>query len=648
MFAFDTNVIPMPGIEEEADLEVGIEQEAEANLEQEMVVRQEILDRINDSLRVERDWRSKGQSVQQIYKGKLSADGTALKSKVRFNILNSNVGILLPSLFSRPPKADVRPRASIPSPVENETCDILEKMCNVFLDDTQTFSQIKNAVKEVLLPGRGTVRVRWDPIVEETEVPDPMNPMAMMQQVDKLLDQMYIEHVYWENYTQEAVSSWTACGWVAFRHLFTEKQFDAYFANSKSYQMYLSTGKRDEIFKWTDYSASKIRPDGDRTPSYGDSAGDLQDKIKKAIVWEFWDKSTREVIWICNDMNGHILRIDPDPLGLENFFPNPCPLLSVTTTDTLIPTPEYEIYQDLAKEIDELTDRIYNIAKRIKVRGAYNGAQENLAEILKAEDGMMHAVNGVDIDFDIAKHIYVVSNADNVAALQALYQSRMEAKQAMYEVTGISDIVRGQSKASETLGAQKIKSQFATLRIQDRKEAIEYFCRDLIKIMCDVIATHFDPQSIFYFTGIQPTPEAMMMLQMDGLRNAKIDVETDSTVAPDEQAEIEAMAQLSTALGAALGQLMPLIQGGILPLPIAVELIKMLIKPFKNSRNISNMLDQVMMMMMGGQAPLMAPPGMPGAPGAPPGMPGQGPMPYQPTGAPPGPPPQPGPPPDGQ
>lgn len=348
MSMFDTNVVSMPVAEEPGAAE------ETPNLEMEMVVRQEILDRINDSLRVERDWRSKGQSIQQIYKGKLSANGSSLKSKVRFNILNSNVGILLPSLFSRPPKADVRPRASIPSPAENEASDILEKMCNIFLDSTETFQQIKNAVKEVLLPGRGTVRVRWDPIIEETTSVDVMgNPI---EQIDKLLDQMFIEHVYWENYTQEAVTAWKDCGWVAYRHLFTEKQFETYFSNSRSYQMYISTGRRDEIFKWTDYSASKVKPDGDLPPTRTGSSGELQDKIKKAIVWEFWDKSTREVIWICYDMGGHILRIDPDPLGLENFFPSPCPLLGVTTTDTLIPTPEYEIYQDLASEIDEITE----------------------------------------------------------------------------------------------------------------------------------------------------------------------------------------------------------------------------------------------------------------------------------------------------
>lgn len=601
----DTNVVPFAAPEPQG---TSVPPDEGPDLENEIIIRKEILDRIDDSLRVEREWRSRGQIIQQIYKGKLSASGLSTKSKPRFNILNSNVGILLPSLFSRSPKADIRTRSAMPNPIENEVCNLLEGMCNIFLDNTETHQQIKRAVKEVLLPGRGTVRVRWDPVIEETAAIDPMNPQGdPTVMFDKLLDRLYMEHVYWEDFTFEAVASWDRCGWVAFRHLFTEKEFMEYFGNSRSVQGFLNNGKKDEIFKWTDYSANTNREEGNRSTSSINN--ELQDAIKKALVWEFWDKSTREVIWICQDMQGHIVRIDPDPLELENFFPCPSPLLGVTTTDTLMPTPEYEIYQDLAGEIDDITDRINALVKRVKVRGAYNGSQENLADILRAADGEMKVVEGVDIDFDISKHFYIIPNSDIVQALEALYRARQEAKQAMYEVTGISDIVRGQSRASETLGAQRIKSQFASLRIQDRRDAVENFCRDLVRIMAEIIAEHFDPQSFIYFLGIQPSEEAVQVMRSDGLRISKIDVETDSTVVPDEQAEIESMSAMMQSLGMAMQQMLPLIQQGIMPLPVAMEFLKMLVKPFRNSRNVTNLMDQAVQMMM--QQQQQPPGGMP-------------------------------------
>jgi hypothetical protein len=62
-----------------------------------------------------------------------------------------------------------------------------------------------------------------------------------------------------------------------------------------------------------------------------------------------------------------------------------------------------------------------------------------------------------------------------VLALEQLSKQREDIKQQIYEVTGMSDIVRGQSKASETLGAQKIKTQYASMRIQERqKSTVEY------------------------------------------------------------------------------------------------------------------------------------------------------------------------------
>jgi hypothetical protein len=43
----------------------------------------------------------------------------------------------------------------------------------------------------------------------------------------------------------------------------------------------------------------------------------------------------------------------------------------------------------------------------------------------------------------------------------------------IYEVTGISDIVRGQGNAQETATAQEIKSQWGSLRIRKLQKQIE-------------------------------------------------------------------------------------------------------------------------------------------------------------------------------
>jgi hypothetical protein len=229
----------------------------------------------------------------------------------------------------------------------------------------------------------------------------------------------------------------------------------------------------------------------------------------------------------------------------------------------------------------------------------------------------MLAVNGLDINFDLNKHIWMLPLNELIQALQILYQSRNESKQAMYEVTGISDIVRGQTRASETLGAQQMKTQFAALRIEDRKRSVEFFSQHLVELICEVVAKHFSPESIYYYTDIQVYPETMQILQTDGLRISRIRIETDSTVMADAAGEQENMAKMLQALGFVLQQVGPLVQGGILPLPIAMELVKLALRPFKHSRKITELLDQAMMALTA-QAGAAAVPG--GAPGQP--MPG--------------------------
>ena len=582
-------------------------------VEQEAVTtrRAEILTRIDDSLKIEREWRNKGQTVQQIYRGELDASGLGTKNSSRFNSLNSNTVILLPSLFSQSPKPDIRAQSDQTNQFIDQGCTILEKLSEVILETSDSYEAIKAAVLEVLLPGRGTCRVRWDPIVEVTQTPDPNNPEAMVEQYEKLLDRLYLEHVYWEDFTYEQTPAWQHTGWVAFRHLMTEDTFMMHFGEEPIVQQWVAAGKKAEIFRWTDKTAGRSR-EGINVPNNSEN---LQDVILKAMVWEYWDKSTREVVWICNDMGGYVLRTSPDPMGLTDFFPCPRPLVAVTTTDQQLPVPEYTIYQDLAGEVDSISDRIAAIVKRIKVIGAYDGAQDELKEVLRQEDGNMKAVNGLDLNFDLNKHIWILPLNELVQALQVLYQSRNESKAAMYEITGISDIVRGQTQASETLGAQQMKTQFAALRIEDRKRSVEFFCQHLVELICEVVAKHFSPESIYYYTDIQPYPQTMQILQKDGLRISRIRIETDSTIMADTAAEQENMAKMLQALGFVLQQVGPLVSQGIMPLPIAMELVKLALRPFKHSRKVTELLDQAMMALMA-QMPGAAPPGAPG--GAPP------------------------------
>jgi hypothetical protein len=75
------------------------------------------------------------------------------------------------------------------------------------------------------------------------------------------------------------------------------------------------------------------------------------------LIYECWDKETGKVTWLLKSM-GEILDEQHDPLELEGFFPCPKPLYSNITTENLEPIPDFTMYQDQAKELDTLADRI--------------------------------------------------------------------------------------------------------------------------------------------------------------------------------------------------------------------------------------------------------------------------------------------------
>ena len=96
-----------------------------------------------------------------------------------------------------------------------------------------------------------------------------------------------------------------------------------------------------------------------------------RDAPNAAEVWEIWCKNTKTVIWWCAAYTEGLLKEVPDPLKLTGFYPCPRPLYGTMTTDSLIPVPDYTLYQDQAKQIDRLTRRISVLSKAVQIGRAH-------------------------------------------------------------------------------------------------------------------------------------------------------------------------------------------------------------------------------------------------------------------------------------
>jgi len=547
------------------------------------------------------------------------------------------------------PGGPLPPPPGLPEQKDIETAaSVMQKTLEIVLDDDVSHEAIKAAVKDLLLPGRGTCRVRWHPQLKSQPVTDPVMggslslpgqppPLpgeAPLTEDIKIWETVSDEYVYWEDILYDPVRQFSDGLWVGFRHLFDEKSLLSEFEDSDQLQQLKAAGKIGEVLKWTEESAAKDVVGGGGAMK---TAGKLGDVIKKAMVWEIWDKSERRVIWFIREVEGIVLRVDPDSLGLSNFFPVPKPLLAVTTTDSMLPRPYYDLYRHLAADLDETSRRISALTEKIKVRGGYNAANRDIAALLTAEDGKMLPVAGVDlINGGLANHIWLVPIVEWMNALKELYVAREQTKAAIYEVMGISDIMRGSSNPYETATAQRIKGTMGTNRLEEQKNVCANFARELLRMKAEIISKNFDAQTLTRMTGEEVTPAIEAILRDDFQRTCSIDIETDSTVAIDEQVEQEGNAKIIMAMQGIMTGAAGLLQTGVLPPPMIIqftlELIKMMLHPIRNSRGVVEMINDFQEQL---QAQLMAQPmmglpmGPPGAmpPAGAPSIPGGGPVP---------------------
>src|SRR3546814_637118 len=63
-------------------------------------------------------------------------------------------------------------------------------------------------------------------------------------------------------------------------------------------------------------------------------------------------------------------------------------------------------------------------------------------------------------------------------------------------LSGISDIMRGETEADETLGAQRLKSQYGSVRVRDKKDELIRLSRDAARISGEIICDNFTQKEL--------------------------------------------------------------------------------------------------------------------------------------------------------
>lgn len=543
----------------------------------------------------------RGRKVSARYRSEASETPTSESDEtVEFNIFWSNVETLLPATYSRRPRVEVFRRFRDQDPVGRLAGQILERALQYEIDQSTTLHTIlRSTVKDRLIAGLGQVWVRYEPAFEDkpTTVPDPNNPLATItQNVETLVDETTpADYVHWQDFVVPAGRIWTELTWVGRKIYFTKDKLRLRF--EKSYAKL--GGDIDKVPLNIDPASLS---DPNRSKEEADSAA------KRALVYEIWSKEHKQLFWICKDCE-YPLDITEDRFKLDGFFPCPEPLLGTTTTDKFLPVADYILYQKQIVELDTVSRRIRLLTRAMRVIGVYDATQPALKDLLSGYgENTMVPVNSWAA-FAEKGGLKGVTDwlplETVVKVLQGLYEARSQIKQVIYEITGMADIIRGASLASETLGAQEIKAKFANLRLSSRQQQVAEFVTRILQLKAELMCDRYSPETLIRISSIEQMPEAaakpelvqqaLQLLKNEKARRYRIEVASASMIELDEvderQRRTEFMEAVSNFMNAAknVASLHPAM------MPVALEMLKFTVRGFSVGRALEGAIEDTIM-----------------------------------------------------
>lgn len=426
------------------------------------------------------------------------------KKQNKQNIFWSSVETLKPFLYFKQPKPYIRRKEKNADPAQALACKMLEKALEWDLEQFDFDSVIKYARNDFLLSGMGVVFEQYKADFDEVDGVE-------------VKKSEYVETVYLNplNFLadSEKVDVWEDVNWIA-KVIYMTKQ---------------------EVLDTFGEEAEDIIVEDDKE--------DYQKKNTK--VYEIWDKESRSIYYLSKECKSKFLKVTKDPLKIKGFFSCPKPIFATLANDGIIPVPDYSEIKEQLDELDGITSRMKKIMKALKVSGCYDSSFSELADIL-AKDVTLVSIS----DFERLKEaggikgiIDFVPIDQYVNALVSLAERRQDLMKQIYEVTGVSDIMRGNSDANETATAVTKKTNFGTLRNQDRQNDMQRFILDLFKIKAEIICEQFSPELLEGFIDANEAAEpeilneAVNLLKTEKMRGMVLGIETDVAFNQDAVAE---------------------------------------------------------------------------------------------------------------
>lgn len=568
---------------------------------------------------------------------RLISQGSALSDSKfvtdeEFSLFWANTEVIKPSIYSRPPEPVVQPKHKDRRPDRRVTSEVLERTISTIFDMTDINEVMKEIRDDLTIVGRGSPWVTYDSKDKKKRI--------------------YVDHKDRKDFLHQPARKWPDVGWVAGRAWLTRQEAIDRFGKEKADELSYENNRQDR-----DSGAT--------------------DSVLKAGVWEVWSKVNDRVYWVSKGSE-EMLDDKPPHLDLDFFFPCPKPAYSGKIRRSLVPMPDISFYEPQLRQINDLTTRIHDLCEQLMLKGFFpsgGDVGDAVKAALSADDtAILIPINAAVLgNADITKLIVWLPLEAVANTIQTCIMTRTQLIEDVQQLMGIADIMRADTNAEETLGAQKLKVQYGSVRIRDKVQELVRVARDITRICGAIVAQKFTKDDLLDYSqmviptnseikkevadlnkqvksemdaamkecvqkaqqlqmqaqqqGQPPPPEAMQEIEqtlqqhqqqimeqyqpqiekaasavsiemvMDLLRDKKIapfvfDIETDSTVYPDEQQEKQDRAEFMTAFAQSGQTLEPLVATGPEGAALAGAMLKFSLAPFKAGRELEMLVDE--------------------------------------------------------
>lgn len=538
-------------------------------------------DQINLASKELQKFHERGRKTQRRYLDDREANDEQSR---KFNLFWANTGVLRAALYANPPSPTVkREWDDFNDDVGRVAAEILERLLKLGLQRPRGDMDVAfaYATEDRLIPGLGQVWLRYDVQTQTKQIPN--TPIEYEQITD---EEAITDYIYWEDFLWSPCRIWEECRWVARQAHMTKERAVARFGEEVANRLTYS-----DKFENVDRVGAQ-----DNTPVRRPEA--------TSSVWEIWNKTTRTVYWVSTTDVDRVLDKKEDPLGLEGFFPCPKPLLATHSTSNMTPRPDYYMTKDQYEEIDTLNTRINWLVKACKAAGVYDKSAEGIQRLF--QQGTENSLIPVDNWAMFAERGGVQGQIDWIPIEQIanvitiLTAKQGELVQQLYELTGISDIMRGNTEARETLGAQQLKAQYGSVRLQLIQGSIAEFVQEAMRIKADIISKHFQPETIVKKSLIQMIPKvdhpliqpAVQLLKNTPVAGYHLEIEADTMSIPDYAVERQSRMEYVTAMGQLISQSWQAIEAAPEMAPLVLQTLQWAAAGFKNGRYLEGVLDQ--------------------------------------------------------